>query len=710
MRNFIRRILSLILAMTVSMQLQAMTPEKRQHITDSLNAILPRLDNANDSLDVLYDLVDVADYKTRSDAALRAYQVSRRTDNIAARGDLLRRISNFNLSNDTMQALALEEAARLPEGNIRSETELFIKTQRITGRARYTTGAERQRSLINLISNYKKMFHDEVNSTGESRFYERLEKLYALCIYMSLSTRSHLLVDYVDSLGREIEKLPKEMQSIRNLYYTSAAIAYTNSEVHDKAVWADKMLLAIMDQLEASNHSKGREFSDYNLSRYNSYRRILSNYPALTDREVDYYYDKIKEIAREYPDAESDFNNLRRPTIYYLMAKKRYAEVLPILKVAIEEKKHEPFRRRFTAFIVEAAQATGDQQSLLKASLDYNKILEDFISTRADENLSELQVVYHVSSLLDENEDLRVNSRDFEVSRQKRSLIVLMVLGAILVVLLIVGVVFYMRSKRLAVNLGKSNETLKNERDTLRRTQDELIKARDRARQADRHKTDFINNMSHEVSVPLNTIVEYSQLIVENVDEDKRAYLERFAQAIDVSADLLRTLINDVLDISSLDNTQLSVVKHPVGVNLLCETAMATRSLYAKEGVDLVFDNAGSKDTVIITDRRRVEQVLINLLSNASKFTEEGVIHLGYRINQPEHLVTFYVSDTGIGIPEEKREVIFERFVKLNRFSQGNGLGLAICRMIAKLLGGRIWVDGTYPGPGTRVCFEIPTD
>ena len=83
---------------------------------------------------------------------------------------------------------------------------------------------------------------------------------------------------------------------------------------------------------------------------------------------------------------------------------------------------------------------------------------------------------------------------------------------------------------------------------------------------------------------------------------NKRAYLERFAQAIDVSADLLRTLINDVLDISSLDNTQLSVVKQPVGINLLCETAMTTRRLYAKEGVDMVFDNAGSQETVIITD------------------------------------------------------------------------------------------------------------
>ncbi len=710
MKQALKIILPVILALTASLQIEAMPPEKRQHLTDSLNAILPRLDNANDSLDVLYDLVDVADYQTRSDATLRAYEVSLRTDNIAARGDLLRRISNYNLSNDSMQALALEEAGRLPEGNIRFETELFIKTQRITGRARYTTGAERQRNLINLITNYKNMLHEERGLSAEKRFYARLEKLYALCIYMSLSTRSHLLMDYVDSLGREIEKLPKDMLSIRNLYYTNTAIAYTNNEVYDKAIAADKLLLAVMDQLETSNHSKGREFSDYDLSRYNSYRRILSNYPVLTDREVEYYYDKIKEIARAHPDAESDFNNSRRPTIYYLMAKKRYAEALPILKTAIEDKRHEAFRRRFTAFIVEAAKATGDQQALLDASIEYNKLLEDFISLRADENLSELQVVYHVSSLLDENEDLRTNSRDSEIARQKRFSAILMCCGALLVVLLVVAIVFYMRSKKLAVNLGMSNVSLKNERDNLRHTQAELIKARDRARQADRHKTDFINNMSHEVSVPLNTIVEYSQLIVENVDVNKRAYLERFAQAIDVSADLLRTLINDVLDISSLDNTQLSVVKQPVGINLLCETAMTTRRLYAKEGVDMVFDNAGSQETVIITDRRRVEQVLINLLSNASKFTDSGIIHLGYRFHHPEHLVTFYVSDTGIGIPEEKREVIFERFVKLNRFSQGNGLGLAICRMIAKLLDGRIWVDGTYPGPGTRVCFEIPID
>ena len=708
MQYQLRKIISVVLALLFVQQIQAMLPEKRQHITDSLNAILPRLDNTSDSLEILYNLMDVASKDDRANAAIRAYVVARRTDNMEARADLLRRIANYSLHSDSIQTRALEEASRLPKGDIRSETELFIKALRITTRARYTSGDERQRNLLALISEYKDMMR-EADSESD-RFYDRLEKLYALCVYMGLATHGHMLVEYVDSLGREIEKLPPHMQSVRNLYYTNAAISYTSNEISDKAVAADKALLRVMDNLEAKNRENGREFSNYDLNRYNSYRRILSNYKVLTDDEVDYYYDKILEITRRNATAADDFSTSRRPTIYYYMAKKRYAEVLPILKSVIDYKSHEPFRRRFFRFMIEAARATGDNETLMQASQTYNNILENFINLRADESLRELQIVYHVSSLLDENHELRHYSRDNELARQKNFSFALMVLGAILVSAVVMVFVFYSRSRKLAKNLSLSNESLKTERDALRRTRDELIKARDRARQADRHKTDFINNMSHEVSAPLNTIVEYSQLIVENVDEKKRAYLERFAQAIDVSADLLRTLINDVLDMSSLDNSQLTVVKRPVGAKLLCETAIATRSLYSADGVKLVFDNAGDDETVIITDRRRVEQVLINLLSNASKFTERGEIHLGYKFIPSDRAVLFYVSDTGIGIPAEKRESIFERFVKLNRFSQGNGLGLAICRMIAKLLGGRIWVDTEYSGPGSKFNFQIPID
>ena len=708
MQYTLRKIIPVVVALLFVTEAGAMKPARYKFVVDSLESILPRLTTADDSLKVLYDLMDVAPVGERADAAIRAYVVSRRTDDIAARGDLLRRIANYSPHSDSLQTRALEEAIRLPAGEVRDETTLFIKLIRVTTRARYTSGEERQRNMKALIGKTKGSEWE--GDDDKQRSYDNLERLYALCIYMGLTTHGSMLVQYVDSLGREIEKLPPYMQSLRNLYYTNAAITYTTNDIPEKAVDADKTLLKVIDTMESINRENGREFSNYDVARFNSYRRILSNYKVLTDEEIDYYYNKTLEIGRRSATVSSEIQRGQRIHVYYMMAKKRYEEALPILKSVVDLKTHEAFRRQFLRYMIEAARATGDKQTLLEASQAYIGILESFIKLRADESLRELQVVYDLNSLIDENYELRQNSINNNRMRQKSFSLALVALGIVIVAMVLMAVIYYYRNKKLANNLKLSNETLKNERDNLRRTQDELIKARDRARQADRHKTDFINNMSHEVSTPLNTIVEYSQLIVDNVDEDKRAYLERFAQAIDVSADLLRTLIHDVLDMASLENSQLSVVKRPVSVKLLCETAIAARNNFQNDKVPLIFDNADDADTVVITDRRRVEQVLINMLSNASKFTEKGSIHVGYNVNKIDRTVTFYVEDTGIGIPPAKREAIFERFVKLSRFTQGNGLGLSICRMIAQLLGGKIWVDPDYSGPGSRFNFRIPMD
>lgn len=708
MQYIIRKIIPVVVALLFVTEAGAMKPARYKFVVDSLQSILPRLTTPEDSLKILYDLMDVAPVGDRADAAIRAYVVARRTDDIAARGDLLRRIANYSLHSDSLQTRALEEAVRLPKGEVRDETTLFIKLIRITTRARYTSGEERQRTMKALIGKGKGTEWE--GEDDKQRFYDNLERLYALCIYMGLTTHGGMLVQYVDSLGSEIEKLPPYMQSLRNLYYTNAAITYTTNDIPEKAVEADKTLLKIVDNMESINRENGREFSNYDVARFNSNRRILSNYKVLTDDEIDYYYNKTLEIGRRSATVASEIQRGQRIHIYNLMAKKRYEEVLPILKSVVDLKTHEAYRRQFLRYMIEAAKATGDEKTLLEASQAYIGILESFIKLRADESLRELQVVYDLNSLMDENYELRQNSINNSRMRQKSFSLALVALAVVIAVMVLMAVVYYYRNKKLANNLRLSNESLKNERDNLRRTQDELIKARDRARQADRHKTDFINNMSHEVSTPLNTIVEYSQLIVDSVDEKKHAYLERFAQAIDVSADLLRTLIHDVLDMASLENSQLSVVKRPVSVKLLCDTALATRNNFPNDKVKMIFDNADDAETVVITDRRRVEQVLINMLSNAAKFTEEGSIHMGYKVDRIERTVTFYVEDTGIGIPPAKREAIFERFVKLSRFTQGNGLGLSICRMIAQLLGGKIWVDPDYPGPGSRFCFRIPMD
>ena len=628
-----------------------------------------------------------------------------RTDDIPMQLDVARRVLAAYVGSgpERMEEL-INVVALMPRSDEQVATLSFMRSKMLRERIDRLDEAGRWNEIHAIIADRM----EDNNDKNEP--YTRVEMLFALCRFLQSSVPGDVLTQYITELGEAIDKLPYRLFMYENDYYINAAFIYTSAGMPEQAVAADRKLLSLIAEMESDNARGNHSFRTYDIYRYQIYRRMLKNAAALTPEEIEQAYKAILHLVEINSDVAEEFNTSRRVEIYYRMAIGDNAGALAILNQVIELPENKDYRIYLLPIMFKASKALGDTRAMSYAATNYIEMLESLLAERNEAQNREIKVYSELQRLKDAQSQLEMRNRLQKKDYSKNTYIWTIILSIVFLIIIVWMFFVYRKRKILNRNLERSNSLLITERDNLQRMQKELIAARDHARKADRHKTDFINNMSHEVSVPLNTIVEYSQLIVENVDEDKRAYLERFAQAIDVSADLLRTLINDVLDISSLDNTQLSVVKHPVGVNLLCDTAMATRSLYAKEGVDMVFDNAGSKETVIITDRRRVEQVLINLLSNASKFTEEGVIHLGYRINQPEHLVTFYVSDTGIGIPEEKREVIFERFVKLNRFSQGNGLGLAICRMIAKLLGGRIWVDGTYPGPGTRVCFEIPTD
>lgn len=207
---------------------------------------------------------------------------------------------------------------------------------------------------------------------------------------------------------------------------------------------------------------------------------------------------------------------------------------------------------------------------------------------------------------------------------------------------------------KLSAKIKDTNETLTTERDNLRQMQKEILEARDHARKADQHKTEFVNNMSHEIRTPLNAIVECAHLIVDNVDESKQQYLKRYAKTIDVSADMLNAIVTDVLEIATSDNSEVLIQKKPASVNAIGNFVVESMRKHCKDGVEMTYVNANDPDTSITTDARRVEQVLINLLSNAAKFTDEGHIHLSYWLD-PESTLTFAVEDTGCGIPGRKR-------------------------------------------------------
>ena len=226
-------------------------------------------------------------------------------------------------------------------------------------------------------------------------------------------------------------------------------------------------------------------------------------------------------------------------------------------------------------------------------------------------------------------------------------------------------------------------------------------------------KSNFIANMSHEIRTPMNAVVGFSQLLTSDDMELSKEEKMEFGQLIKMNSELLLSLVNDILDISKFDAGRITFSMRDIDIVSLCRMAGESAMSDLKEGVKIKF--VSSKDKYIIhTDRDRVLQVLTNLINNAKKCTDEGTITITVGdafIDRETHrdMLWISVTDTGCGIPKDKAEVVFERFVKLSEFRQGTGLGLSVCRSIVENLGGKIWVDTEYTG-GARFVFTHPVD
>lgn len=255
---------------------------------------------------------------------------------------------------------------------------------------------------------------------------------------------------------------------------------------------------------------------------------------------------------------------------------------------------------------------------------------------------------------------------------------------------LIISLFFYFRTKRL--------------KDDLQRSEVDLREAKDRAEESNRLKSAFLANMSHEIRTPLNAIVGFSDVLTAegSSDEDRKGYSE----IIKSNSDLLLRLINDILDLSRLDADRVRMTKEPCDVVQLCRQVLTSVDFSRKSNNKFVFTSK-HEDFVINTDVQRLQQVIINLLSNSAKFTQDGVITLDFSVDEGRKLAFFSVTDTGCGIPKEKQKLVFERFEKLDEYAQGTGLGLSICKLTVEKWGGEIWVDPDYT-EGARFVFSMP--
>ena len=330
-----------------------------------------------------------------------------------------------------------------------------------------------------------------------------------------------------------------------------------------------------------------------------------------------------------------------------------------------------------------------------------------------------------------ENQELKLGKQEMKIDKQQN---LLLYAGIIVFVILFLSILL-LRSVKSKQKINKellfknnevrkknkqiqeqANELLKhrNQLELLvkERTAD-LVAAKEKAEESDSLKSAFLANMSHEIRTPMNAIIGFSNLLFNN-DYDKGKRNELISYIIRGSDTLLR-LINDIIDISKIEAGQLSINKKECSVNNIINDLTylydEKNKINLNKDVILNIKKQEKEDVKLITDKFRLQQVIINLINNALKFTERGSVEVGYDYLPEKKEITFYVKDTGIGISKESQEKIFNRFFKLenenNKLYRGTGLGLSISKNIIELLGGKIWLE-SKTNVGSTFYFTIP--
>lgn len=672
-----------------------LSPQRRVQLADSLNAVLAMTSSPADSLSIISDLFDLVPRNKRDSIGRLGVGIAMHIGDSRTGLDLIRNISNFHYSSDSLLAADQAMAMNFLASSDRDETVTYIKMMRNYTRAKNLEGNERKIHLQRLIS--------QANDEDPESDLDRMVLLHALAVNLAEISQGRLLDKYITELDSLASTLRPEAYALRNLLCVQASMAYASSDAsRAKGIEYDKRLLSLIDAMERGEVGYKHKYRDYDANRYVIYTRLLSNYDNLDAAEEDDYYSRAMAIVASDSVAAATNRRSLRPQIFHAAAHGDDQATMELISVAMDKPYNANIRRRLLEITIGAAGRTGDFDTQRRALLEYNKILEGDILKRVEENWRELEIAYDINRM----------RQKYVVERKELRGIMLAVSivgGCVVFVLLVVVFILMRRCRKLSANLAHANEVLAAQRHNFEHARASIEKSAERARLADSLKTAFIKNMTEEVSGPLHTIAEHASLIVQFANHEKQPFLRKYADAITLNSEIVSVMLNDLEALSQLDSGNLALLPRRASLRSLCESAVSGVRHRLQPGVEIAIDGEVPNITLYI-DSTRLLQILWQLLSNAAKFTESGSILISATLIDDNELC-IAVSDTGIGIPRHQSKRIFQRFVRLDPTIPGAGVGLPLGRKLAELLGGTLILSPEpRTGFSTTFLLTVPVD
>ena len=518
----------------------------------------------------------------------------------------------------------------------------------------------------------------EDNKTGLMYCYNIMSQIYTIKNFDVMASEWRV---------KEIELTEKYKLENYNISNTYAQLANYYTMHHQPELALEALGKAVKTANSASHKILAK-------LTYVEYYSEFGDFPAA---------EKILKECRELFDQDKRLDSLKkrfyRTEAFYYQRSKQFAKALE----AAEKQKAEEQRLNEYAMSSEQYRLKGEIYRQMGRPDEAVKFLKKYIE--ADDSLkianeqlasSEFATLLNVEKLNTEKKELMLRTKEKELSNKTTLIFSLIILLAILFL-------FLYRESRLNRKLKASESELRNKNEELTYSREELRKARDQAEATSQMKTTFIQSMSHEIRTPLNSIIGFSQVLSDHYGNEET---KEFVNIIKANTDDLLRLVTDVLALSELDQYNKLPTNIQTDINMICQLSIEVAKMQKQDTVEFLFKPEREK-LIILSNPERISQLLANLAHNAIKFTTHGSIELTYSVLEAENKLEISVTDTGIGIPKEKQEKVFERFYKMNSFSQGTGLGLSISRTIAEKLGGSLHIDSSYTD-GCRMVLTLP--
>lgn len=442
-----------------------------------------------------------------------------------------------------------------------------------------------------------------------------------------------------------------------------------------RAVKITEKIIGLHDAYYAIYCRVKRPFFNIQSAQMQCYAFILANNYVLSEAQVQEYVNKIERMYKKTENKSDSYSYYQAMNNYHL-SRRDYKNALitndSLIKYAWELGVYNvPYLTEINSRIYAAMGNYEDAYHTLRESYHVKDSLNLY---KAQTEINELQVKYDVN---------RLNYEKAELSARNKLIFMVLLSCVLFVVIVLCAYLFF--------NLRRE-----------RRLKTQLEKLSEKAKESDKIKIAFINSICHEIRTPLNAIVGFSDLIASGEAEDER---EELSEIVHKNAAMLISMIDSMLEVSNLDVSDELLPCTSLDVNSICRKVQ-NRSSEQAGGRKIAYDLDLSVDNPIVsTNERYLTLILENILDNAQKFTQEGRITLRCRVENQKLCIS--VTDTGCGIPADKRDEVFGRFVKLSAYTPGGGLGLYLCRIIVTRLGGVIFIDPNYAG-GTRMVVELP--